>query len=170
MPLTPLASSAQKASIEKDANKNLIEAFDPASRDQETDSIIFLDAQKDLELRKDIQEVLETEFANNKNIKKFQKKYGEEFIRNQLTSFVSIITRNPDQYWTFDENEEYQPDELKIKKLIWNTFPNEQETIFNLLYWWITGVITSIGVISIIDSKKKRRIQEIKKNRTNIID
>ncbi len=167
MAVIPLASSAQKDSIGKDVNKNLIEAID-TSKDQKTDSINFLDAQRDLELRKDIQELLENEFADNKEIKQLKEKYGEEFVLDQMTSIVSLIARDADYYWTFNQNGDYILNEKKVQKLLKDIFPDTTKlVIWTGVIWAITTFIT-LSVVAWISEKindRKRKKEEEKERK-----
>lgn len=65
---------------------------------QKTDTIHFSDAQRKLELRNEIQKILENEIINNKDINKLQEKYEQEFILDQLTTLIAIIEKHPDQF------------------------------------------------------------------------
>ncbi len=162
--VTPLASSAQKDSIGKDVNKNLIEAID-TSKDQKKDSINFLDAQRDLELRKDIQELLENECADNKEIKQLKEKYGEEFVLDQMTSIISLIARDADYYWTFNQNGDYILNEKKIQKLLEDTFPDTTSAMWRGILWAITGMI-ALGVGAWISEKiNDRKTKQTQRNK-----
>lgn len=135
----------QKILIKKKTNKHLAETM--TSLAQKTDTIHFSDAQRKLELRNEIQKILENEIINNKDINKLQEKYEQEFILDQLTTLIAIIEKHPDQFWTFNEKGEYQLDESKIKILV-------SDILFCTEKYWekifigprITAVLVVIGL------------------------
>jgi len=168
--LTPLASSTQKGSIKEDVSTNLTEAID-TSKDQKKDSINFLDAQRDLELRKDIQELLENELANNKEIKQLKEKYGEEFILHHMPSIVSLIVRHADDYWTFNQNGDYVLNEKRVKELLEYMFLDQDKEELGkwvLAFGALSSVLAFIVIKLINKNNRKRETRlEKKENKKN---
>lgn len=99
--LSPLTNSAQELSpqeilIKENTNKDLTGVMEVSA--QKADTINFSYASRNLVLRKKVQKILESEFADDKDVRLLQKKYGQGFILDQLTTFVAFIEKNPEQF------------------------------------------------------------------------
>lgn len=94
--LSPLAASAQQPKG-KDAQKdiiqeNLIEALS-STETSPAKTIDFSEAQRDLEIKKQVQEILAQEFADNKELQDLKEHYGEEFVVDQSTNLVASVAK-----------------------------------------------------------------------------
>ncbi len=119
--LSPLAASAQQQ-INQDTQKNLTEALKSPTETSPAKTIDFSEAQRDLELRKQVQEILAQEFADNKELQHLKEHYGEGFVVDQLTNLVASVAKDPDQFGSFNAKGEYIPDAEKLQALVRRVF------------------------------------------------
>lgn len=118
--LYPLAASAQKHT-----QKNLTEALESPTKTSPAKTIDFSEAQRDLELRKQVQEILAQEFADNKELQHLKEHYGEGFVVDQLTNLVASVAKDPDQFGSFNAKGEYIPDAEKLQALVRRVFEKD---------------------------------------------
>ncbi len=153
--LFPLAASAQQQ-INQDTQKNLTEALESPTKTSPAKTIDFSEAQRDLELRKQVQEILAQEFADNKELQHLKEHYGEGFVVDQLTNLVASVAKDPDQFGSFNAKGEYIPDAEKLQALVRRVFEKDVKDLSDHLQL-LNNIMLVIFSVSFLRMKRRSK-------------